>query len=152
MFCSCARDGIGIDPGQSGGGITAGNDGGIIVPFHSDRSDVIAHTNTDTNFAPVVIGYAHMPLGNVSLPMNQVRTLALWINEGAKNDNGEVPFSYSPSGKIYIGQTIKTLKLRLNEHSKYTINLSCKFGIALKKYGFENFVWWKNKEVSIKCR
>ncbi|MBS4028779.1 MAG: beta-propeller fold lactonase family protein [Ignavibacteriales bacterium] len=82
--------------------VNGGIDGNFIVPFNAERSDLIAHTNTDTNFAPIILGSAHMPQGVVSLPMNQVRLLAQWINEGAKNDAGGVPFSYSPNGKMYV--------------------------------------------------
>lgn len=46
--------------------------------------------------------------------------------------------------KIYIGQTIKTLKIRLNQHK---INAKLKsfnsnyFARAIRKYGFDNFEW-----------
>ena len=46
----------------------------------------------------------------------------------------------SPSGKIYIGQTINE-KSRKNGHKKSIDNPKCKtrFKIALKKYGYNNF-------------
>lgn len=44
----------------------------------------------------------------------------------------------SPSGKMYIGQTINEVS-RKNQHRTKTINQNTKFGKALRKYGFENF-------------
>ncbi|MEK7263774.1 MAG: beta-propeller fold lactonase family protein, partial [Bacteroidota bacterium] len=82
--------------------IKGGENGSILIPFHSERSDLIAHTNTDTTFGSIVLGSAHMPLGNVSLPMNQVRTMARWINEGAKSEHGKIPYATSLQGKMYV--------------------------------------------------
>jgi group I intron endonuclease len=53
----------------------------------------------------------------------------------------------SPSGKIYIGQTINE-KSRKNQHKIKTILQQTKFGKALAKYGFENFEY----EVIIKFK
>ena len=43
----------------------------------------------------------------------------------------------SPSGKSYIGQTINE-KSRKSQHKNNTSKLDTKFGIAIRKYGFEN--------------
>lgn len=51
----------------------------------------------------------------------------------------------SPSGKIYIGQTTRTLEKRLKEHcngSEHSI-----LSVAIKKYGIENFT----KEIICEC-
>lgn len=45
------------------------------------------------------------------------------------------------NGKIYIGQTIRTLKRRIIEHSKANPNCNIHFHNALKKYSIENFRW-----------
>ena len=49
------------------------------------------------------------------------------------------------NGKIYIGQTIKSLRERCNGHMYDAFNLHkghCRyFGNAIRKYGKENFVW-----------
>lgn len=48
----------------------------------------------------------------------------------------------SPSGKIYIGQTIQELKNRIKSHKSYAKNGSnTYFYRAVRKYGFENFKW-----------
>lgn len=44
----------------------------------------------------------------------------------------------SPSCKVYIGQTVRENK-RKSEHKHRTIKSRGKFGLALKKYGYENF-------------
>ena len=40
--------------------------------------------------------------------------------------------------KIYVGQTVRSLKKRIREHKNNTKSL---IGRALHKYGEENFVW-----------
>lgn len=81
--------------------VKGGNNGAILIPYHAERSDLISHTNTDTTFGSVVL-QSHMPSGNVSLPMNQVRIMARWINEGAKSEQGKMPYATSMSGKMYV--------------------------------------------------
>ena len=45
------------------------------------------------------------------------------------------------NGKIYIGQTIKSLKRRASQHrtAAFSRNSQLKFHQAIRKYGFENF-------------
>lgn len=45
------------------------------------------------------------------------------------------------SGKVYIGQTVKTLEERKNEHFNSHLKGKSKFYKALKSYGFDNFDW-----------
>ena len=51
----------------------------------------------------------------------------------------------SPSGKVYIGQTIKTLKKRKIEHFSRAFNknnlYNTKFYYAIRKYGKYAFSW-----------
>lgn len=52
----------------------------------------------------------------------------------------------SPSGKVYIGQTIKTLHERIKEHSnnahnKNYVAYGTKFYKAIRKYSVSRFVW-----------
>ena len=70
----------------------------IIVPYMSSKSFLVFHANSDTLLAPVAL--PHMPLGGFNLPSNQMTTLIRWIDEEAKNESGEVPFSASTAGRI----------------------------------------------------
>lgn len=45
------------------------------------------------------------------------------------------------NNKIYIGQTIKPLEARANEHKYDSKRNNYAFPNAIKKYGFENFTW-----------
>lgn len=47
----------------------------------------------------------------------------------------------SPSGKKYIGQTIRENQRKF-EHKNKTIKTNTYFGKALKKYGYANFEYW----------
>jgi group I intron endonuclease len=49
----------------------------------------------------------------------------------------------SPSGKIYIGITSKTLKMRQNQHfiACFKKQLKSRFYSALRKYGWNSFQW-----------
>ena len=40
--------------------------------------------------------------------------------------------------KIYVGQTVRSLKKRIIEHKSNNVSL---IGRAIQKYGEENFVW-----------
>ena len=45
------------------------------------------------------------------------------------------------NGKVYIGQTIRTLQLRKKEHFRDAKKCNHSFANALNKYGEENFYW-----------
>jgi hypothetical protein len=45
------------------------------------------------------------------------------------------------TGKVYIGQTIKSLDKRITQHHKVAKKSKSKFHKALISYGFENFDW-----------
>jgi len=46
------------------------------------------------------------------------------------------------NGKIYIGQTIKSLNKRISEHKNTAKrNEGTRFHVAIRKYGFEKFTW-----------
>ena len=52
----------------------------------------------------------------------------------------------SPSGKVYIGQTIQKMSGRRNKHYSDAFNKQgslyhSKFSRAIRKYGKENFIW-----------
>jgi len=73
----------------------------VVVPFKSPKSDLIYHINRDTLIAPA--SQPSMPRVDVALPRDQVNLLMSWIDHGAKNDDGEVPYSSIPArGRAYI--------------------------------------------------
>jgi group I intron endonuclease len=47
----------------------------------------------------------------------------------------------SPSGKVYIGQTLRERKRKF-EHKSETIKTKTYFGNALRKYGYDSFEYW----------
>ena len=52
--------------------------------------------------------------------------------------------------KIYVGQTIKSLELRISQHKKDMLKRDFLFYRALRKYGFDNFKWNIIKECASK--
>ncbi len=62
------------------------------------------------------------------------------FNSFPKKNNGFIYKYTSPSGKSYIGQTIRSLKERAKKNGKGYINSSL-FYNAIQKYGFENMTW-----------
>lgn len=71
--------------------------GAEIIPYNFKWSHLVQHINIDTNITPVSEPHMPKPLppytnGN-PLPPNILNTIFKWIDEGAKNDNGEVAFS-----------------------------------------------------------
>lgn len=59
------------------------------------------------------------------------------------------------NGKVYIGQTSKKFRKRLSGHKSSAFNnygkyYDCKFYRAIRKYGWENFVWEFLEELDVK--
>ena len=73
--------------------------GAMVVPFRPEKSHLIFHVNTDSTVAPVA-----QPLMPPGLPLagQEVQLLMNWVKEGARNDNGEIAFSQTPSGKVFV--------------------------------------------------
>jgi YVTN family beta-propeller protein len=73
------------------------NFGAEVIPFNSKWSHLVQHINNDTNVAPVA--EPHMPpfrppvSNGRPLPQNVVILIMKWIDEGARNDNGEIAYS-----------------------------------------------------------
>jgi YVTN family beta-propeller protein len=70
--------------------------GAAIVPYNAFWSNIMTHINLDTSLS--LVAEPHMPKyrpgvnqGNL-LPLSTVSLIAQWINEGAKNDFGNVAF------------------------------------------------------------
>lgn len=73
--------------------------GAMVVPFRPGKSHLIFHVNTDSTVAP--IAQPPMPPGQ-PLAREEVQLLMKWVDEGARNDNGEIAFSQTPSGKVFV--------------------------------------------------
>ena len=73
----------------------------VVVPFKSIKSDLIHHVNRDTLLAPA--SQPSMPRLDIAVPPDQIKLLMSWIDHGAKNDDGEIPYSSVPArGRAYI--------------------------------------------------
>lgn len=73
--------------------------GAMVVAYRPDRSHLIFHVNTDSMLAPMAEPRMP-PVG--PLDREEVVFLMRWIAEGARNDDGDVPFSTMPMGKVYV--------------------------------------------------
>jgi YVTN family beta-propeller protein len=80
--------------------VHGGPHGAVIIPFKASKSHLVFHVNTDTLVASVSL--PHMPLAGFNLPAEQVRTLMRWIDDGAANDVGAIPFTVYPEGKVFV--------------------------------------------------
>jgi YVTN family beta-propeller protein len=73
--------------------------GAMIIPFRATKSHLIWHVNMDTTVAPVA-----EPLMPPDTPLSrdEVNILMQWIDQGAMNDAGEIPFSRPKEGVVYV--------------------------------------------------
>ncbi len=105
---SCAGIGCHID-GNIWGGLTldswntvikGSNFGAVVIPFAPERSHLFQHINDDTTRGPSAT--PRMPLGRDALPEEYIETIARWIREGAKNDEGEVPLAGENRPRVFV--------------------------------------------------
>ena len=73
---------------------------GQVVPFAAHRSHLFQHVNTDTTLGP--IASPHMPLSRDALPMEQILLIKRWIDEGARNDGGEIALSGESRPRLFV--------------------------------------------------
>ena len=82
--------------------LVAGSEfGGVVVPYSGARSHLFQHINTDSTLGPVVTDL-RMPLGRDPLPLEQIKAIKRWIDEGAKNDNGDVPLAGEERPRLFV--------------------------------------------------
>lgn len=62
---------------------------------------------------------------------------------------GYIYCATSPSTKKYYGKTIDTIKNRKNGHRKGSVNGKNIFSCAIRKYGFDNFIWTQKEEFCV---
>lgn len=74
--------------------------GAVVVPYASVKSHLFQHVNTDTTLGPTAL--PRMPLGRDPLPIEQIRTIKRWIDEGAKNDRGDVALAGETRPRIFV--------------------------------------------------
>ncbi len=80
--------------------LNGSEDGAAIVAYKASKSDLIFHVSSDSLVAPTA--EPHMPLPDFNLPAEQVRTLIRWVDEGAPNQQGDIPFTTTPQGKVFV--------------------------------------------------
>ncbi|MFQ3597227.1 MAG: YncE family protein [Chloroherpetonaceae bacterium] len=73
--------------------------GAMVIPFHPKFSHLFQHLHTDTTLSPVAPPL--MPIGRNPLSREDVMAIYNWIQNGARNRNGKVPFEESYA-KIYV--------------------------------------------------
>lgn len=104
---SCA--GADCHIGGEGGGLaldnwdrlTEGSDfGAVVLPFSAAHSHMFQHINTDSTLGP--IRTPRMPLSRDPLPIEQIGTIMRWIDEGAKNDAGEIPLAGETRPRVLV--------------------------------------------------
>jgi len=73
--------------------------GAMVIPFHPKFSHLFQHLHTDTTLSPVASPI--MPIGRNPLSREDVMAIYNWIQNGARNREGKVPFEES-FAKIYV--------------------------------------------------
>ncbi|MEK7249699.1 MAG: hypothetical protein AAB209_04670, partial [Bacteroidota bacterium] len=76
--------------------------GTVVVTGSPFMSHLVQSINpTDTTLSPV--SSVQMPAGRDPLPQGDIQTIVRWIRNGARNDNGELPFGEPRvAGKIFF--------------------------------------------------
>ncbi len=77
-----------------------GSHGSVVVAYKPTKSHLLFHINNDTTLAPV--STPHMPLPGFQLPADQVRLISRWIAGGCQDDQGSIPFSNYPGGRVLV--------------------------------------------------
>lgn len=73
---------------------------GMVVPFAAHRSHLFQHINTDTTLGP--IAEPRMPISRDPLPLEQLLLIKRWIDEGAKNDNGDITLNDADRPRLFV--------------------------------------------------
>ncbi|MBI1803895.1 MAG: beta-propeller fold lactonase family protein [Ignavibacteriae bacterium] len=73
--------------------------GAVIVSGNSFMSHLFHVVNSDTTMSPV--SYPQMPPGRTPLSRTEILLFKRWIDEGAKNDGGRLPFESTPAGRVF---------------------------------------------------
>lgn len=78
--------------------------GSVIIPYYSANSSLTYFINTDPNLGPVLA--PTMPINGAPLTAAEYQRIKSWIDAGAPDKMGNIPFAQDPSTrqKIYISQ------------------------------------------------
>lgn len=81
-----------------------GISGSFVVPYNAANSSLMYFINTDDAVGPALL--PRMPLNSQSLSTSEYNIIKNWINVGAPDKTGKVPFAENPDNrqKIYITQ------------------------------------------------
>ena len=76
--------------------------GTVVVPGSPFMSHLVQSINpSDTTLSPV--SSVQMPASRDPLPQGDIQTIVRWVKNGARNDNGELPFPEPrPAGKVFF--------------------------------------------------
>lgn len=76
--------------------------GTVVVPGHAYMSHLVQTVNqTDTTLSP--ISSVSMPASRDPLSSDEIQTIVQWINDGARDDDGRIPFPEPrPLGKVFF--------------------------------------------------
>lgn len=74
--------------------------GAVVVPYAGGKSYLFQHVNIDSTLGPTAT--PRMPLGRDPLTIEQIKTIKRWIDEGAKNDAGEVALAGADRPRVLV--------------------------------------------------
>lgn len=103
------------------------NFGAEVIPFNAQWSHMVQHINRiDTNISPFsdpLMPQAKMPYTQgMPLQREQLMKIVDWINQGAKNDNGEVAFS-NITNKAFITNQASDFVAVVNLDNNHLVRL-----------------------------
>lgn len=81
-----------------------GNNGTVIVPYNADNSSLLYFVNTNADLGTTA--EPTMPYNSDALSKEEYLAIRDWVNNGAPDVNGNIPFASNPGGrqKIYTVQ------------------------------------------------
>lgn len=79
-----------------------GNSGAVIVPYNSENSSLLFYINPDSSLG--LKAQPQMPLNAPPLTVDEYKTIKEWVDAGAPDRNGNIPFASNPDTrqKIYV--------------------------------------------------
>jgi len=103
------------------------NFGAEVVPYNASWSHMIQHINrVDTNISPFsepLMPQAQMPYTQgMPLSSSQLLKIVDWINQGAKNDNGDVAFS-NITNKAFVTNQASDMVAVVNLDNNHLVRL-----------------------------